>query len=406
MIALFLVVLTIVLVRSVEAQSACPAGYFQYGDFCCNSDPKLEQPSSAFGRKFCQPQITGCQVSGGSFCSAGSRNICCSTNQSCGLGTIYGAEVALCVSPPPPTGGSTSICSPKSSGYIGRTKDGQNVCCGANEEAGPAGRKLGINTPYCQPKRAAACAAGEQFVQGTGNYQTEKKCCPSNTIPSNHPNGLPFCAKLNLPTLSITSPAADQQSVAGAFPLTAAFTARPNSSINAVQLFIDGQFERQSPPNPVSPWTVNLQTWKLAPGPHTIKFVVTDNLGRTASTERRINIVAETVPPLVKFLQPPLGTTPWPSGGSSIHIKVSAQDETGIGQFQVCLDATCFWTCPTSAPTSSNLPRTVYCSLSISLTQLFKVNPIASVITAIAYDQAHSPNLGAAGVVVHKNDAY
>src|SRR3989338_2570878 len=138
MIALFLVVLTIVLVRSVEAQSACPAGYFQYGDFCCNSDPKLEQPNSAFGRKFCQPQITGCQVSGGSFCSAGSRNICCSTNQSCGLGTIYGAEVALCVSPLPPVGGSTSICSPKSSGYIGRTKDGQNVCCGANEEARPA----------------------------------------------------------------------------------------------------------------------------------------------------------------------------------------------------------------------------------------------------------------------------
>ena len=405
MIALFLVVLTIVLVRSVEAQNACPADYFQYGGFCCNSDPKLEQPSSAFGRKFCQPQIADCQANGGLFCSAGSRNVCCSAGKVCGLGTVYGAEVAVCV-PPSSTNGSSPLCSPKFSGYIGRTKDGQNVCCGANEEAGPAGRKLGINTPYCQPKRAAACAAGEQFVQGTGNYQTEKKCCPSNTIPSNHPNGLPFCAKLSLPTLSITNPAADHQSAGGAFPLTVAFTARPNSSISAVQLFIDGQFERQSPSNLISPWTVNLQTWKLAPGPHTIKFVVTDNLDRTASAERRINIAAETAPPLVKFLQPPLGTIPWPIVGSSIHIQVSAQDETGIGQFQVCLDATCSWTCPTSAPTSNNLPRTVYCSLSIPLAQLFKVNPITSVITAVAYDQAHEPNLGAAGIVVYKSDAY
>ncbi|OGY99177.1 MAG: hypothetical protein A2945_03345 [Candidatus Liptonbacteria bacterium RIFCSPLOWO2_01_FULL_52_25] len=405
MIALFLVILTIVLVRSVEAQNACPADYFQYGGFCCNSDPKLEQPSSAFGRKFCQPQIADCQANGGLFCSAGSRNVCCSAGKVCGLGTVYGAEVAVCV-PPSSTNGSSPLCSPKFSGYIGRTKDGQNVCCGANEEAGPAGRKLGINTPYCQPKRAAACAAGEQFVQGTGNYQTEKKCCPSNTIPSNHPNGLPFCAKLSLPTLSITNPAADHQSAGGAFPLTVAFTARPNSSISAVQLFIDGQFERQSPSNLISPWTVNLQTWKLAPGPHTIKFVVTDNLDRTASAERRINIAAETAPPLVKFLQPPLGTIPWPIVGSSIHIQVSAQDETGIGQFQVCLDATCSWTCPTSAPTSNNLPRTVYCSLSIPLAQLFKVNPITSVITAVAYDQAHEPNLGAAGIVVYKSDAY
>ena len=405
MIALFLVILTIVLVRSVEAQNACPADYFQYGGFCCNSDPKLEQPSSAFGRKFCQPQIADCQANGGLFCSAGSRNVCCSAGKVCGLGTVYGAEVAVCV-PPSSTNGSSPLCSPKFSGYIGRTKDGQNVCCGANEEAGPAGRKLGINTPYCQPKRAAACAAGEQFVQGTGNYQTEKKCCPSNTIPSNHPNGLPFCAKLSLPTLSITNPAADHQSAGGAFPLTVAFPARPNSSISAVQLFIDGQFERQSPSNLISPWTVNLQTWKLAPGPHTIKFVVTDNLDRTASAERRINIAAETAPPLVKFLQPPLGTIPWPIVGSSIHIQVSAQDETGIGQFQVCLDATCSWTCPTSAPTSNNLPRTVYCSLSIPLAQLFKVNPITSVITAVAYDQAHEPNLGAAGIVVYKSDAY
>ena len=405
MIALFLVILTIVLVRSVEAQNACPADYFQYGGFCCNSDPKLEQPSSAFGRKFCQPQIADCQANGGLFCSAGSRNVCCSAGKVCGLGTVYGAEVAVCV-PPSSTNGSSPLCSPKFSGYIGRTKDGQNVCCGANEEAGPAGRKLGINTPYCQPKRAAACAAGEQFVQGTGNYQTEKKCCPSNTIPSNHPNGLPFCAKLNLPTVSITNPAADHQSAGGAFPLTVAFTARPNSSISAVQLFIDGQFERQSPSNLISPWTVNLQTWKLAPGPHTIKLVVTDNLDRTASAERRINIAAETAPPLVKFLHPPLGTIPWPIVGSSIHIQVSAQDETGIGQFQVCLDATCSWTCPTSAPTSGNLPRTVYCSLSIPLAQLFKVNPITSVITAVAYDQAHEPNLGAAGIVVYKSDAY
>ncbi|MEK7209271.1 MAG: Ig-like domain-containing protein [Patescibacteria group bacterium] len=399
-VSFFLIISAIILVQSVEAQSACPVGYFQYGDFCCNNDPQSEKPGSAVGRKFCQPQITGCQASGGLFCSASTRNACCSTSKVCGTGTVYGAEVAVCVPPPPPTGGSTSVCSPKSPGYIGRTKDGKNVCCGANEEAGPAGHGLGINTPYCQPKRAAACAPGEQFIQGADKYDNEKRCCPTNTAPTRHPNGMPFCAKLNLPSISITSPATDQQSVAGSFPLSAAFTAVPNSSITAVQLFIDNKFERQSSASPSSPWTVKLQTWKLAPGPHAIKFVVTDNLNRTASAERLINVAAETTPPTVKFISPSLGTI---AGDRPVNILVSAQDETGIGQFQVCLDGSCSWTCPTTSPTAGALARTIHCSVSIPISRLFKVNPLTSVVTAVAYDQAYEPNLGAVGVVVQTN---
>ena len=189
------IVLFLISVWPVGAQTL-PAGYFKHGDFYCNSDTNFEKPWSALGRKFCQPQVTGCRAIGGKFCTAGTRNVCCPTNNACGKGTALGFfEVAVCV-PPTPVG---ATCTTSSPGYVGRTKDGQNVCCRIDQELGPAGGKA---APICQPKSRSACASGEQFVQGTGENQGSKWCCPNNTAPAHHPNGLPFCARLPLTVLA------------------------------------------------------------------------------------------------------------------------------------------------------------------------------------------------------------
>ncbi len=197
---------------SAEAQTACPTGYSQHGDFCCNNDVRFERPGSAglgiLSKKFCQPQITGCQATGGVFCAAGTRNACCPAGSACGKGTALGWEVAVCVPPPPPP-----ACSSNSAGYIGQTKDGKNVCCQNNEEAGPLGR--GTNTPYCQPKDAVTCDPGENFIQGSGNkYWNEKRCCAAGTVPSRHPNGLPFCARSFNYTLTVTKAGAGSGTIA------------------------------------------------------------------------------------------------------------------------------------------------------------------------------------------------
>ncbi|MBI2100955.1 MAG: peptidoglycan-binding protein, partial [Candidatus Vogelbacteria bacterium] len=182
-----------IVVWPVGAQTA-PVGYFQHGDWYCNSDTNFEKPGNVLGQKFCQPQITGCQAAGGKFCTAGTRNVCCQADSTCGKGTALGLfEVAVCV---PPT---ATTCGPKSPGYAGTTKEGKNICCRAGQEPGPAG---GTKAPYCQPASRSACAPGERFIQGAGTFQNEKRCCSANTIPSYHPIGLPFCARLPFTVLA------------------------------------------------------------------------------------------------------------------------------------------------------------------------------------------------------------
>ena len=179
--------LFIISTPSVSAAPTCPAGYFEQGEFCCYDDINFEKPGNAGGRKFCQPQITGCQSIGRQFCSAGSKNSCCQAGDTCGLGTAFLLfEVAVCVPP------QVSACDSKFPGYIGKTKDDKNVCCQNNQEPSPI--TVGTNYPVCQPKTAQTCAVGEQFTQGTGAYRNEKRCCPAGTNPSLHLNGMPFCA--------------------------------------------------------------------------------------------------------------------------------------------------------------------------------------------------------------------
>ena len=390
----FLISFFFISARSVGAQT-CPAGYFSNGDFCCNSDIKFEKPDSAFGRKFCQPQATGCQVTGGLFCTAGTRNACCPVVSTCGKGTVYGYEVAVCV---PPT---VVVCGTKSPGYAGKTKDGKNVCCQVGQEAGPLGR--GTNTPYCQPKSASVCAPGESFVQGIGDFQREKRCCSVNTVPSHHLNGLPFCANVPL-EVSITNPVPTTESISGLFPLTATFNAPPGGYVKEVKLFIDDNLSWTSPAHPNSPLTRNLITWKLSPGQHKIKFTVTDSNNQTANAERWISIIPDTTPPVVEIVGLPLNGffsipfTPAQIASDFIIVTARAKDSSGIGSFEVYLDGSLRQTC-------SGITTGSYAVCGVGLLQISKLinpgHPISNLLV-VAYDRAYNPNRGEFGVTYSK----
>ncbi|HEY4495795.1 MAG TPA: hypothetical protein VJC04_00350 [Candidatus Paceibacterota bacterium] len=379
----------------IEAQTP-PSGYFQHGDFYCNSNTNFEKPDSALGKKFCQPQTIGCQTIGGKFCTAGTRNICCPADNACGQGTALKFwEVAVCVQP------TASTCEKNSRGYAGRTKDGQNVCCPVGQEPGPAG---GTSAPYCQPKSASTCAPGERFVQGLGDNQGEKRCCSANTVPSHHPNGLPFCAIPSVPSISIISPAPDVESISGSWFLTATFAAPPGRYVNKIQLFIDNTLEKTKFFNqtfsPASAWSRRLLTWKLPTGPHKIKFTVTDNNDKTASAERLVDIVPDTTPPLVEITNRPIGDeefipfTPAEIISGLVFINARAKDQSGIGDFRICVNTLCNDSCPTTMTGSY-----VYCSVSIPISRLISANQPNSTVTAVALDRAHNPNPGAAGVL-------
>lgn len=362
------------------AGGACPAGYFKHGGFCCSSDTKLEKPASAaFLQKFCQPQAAGCQAAGGKFCAAGTRNVCCAVNNVCGKGTALGFEVAVCVPP-------ASNCGPKSPGYAGQTKDGKNVCCRVGDEPGPP--RTAVNAPYCQPKSASSCAPGEQFIQGTGDNRGDKRCCAADTAPSRHPNGLPFCAIKNS-RVEVVSPK-DGESINGLFPIRVALSPQPGDPIAEVQLFIDDKFERKIL-RPLLSWEIKLRTWKLAPGPHTLKFVVASQLGQIASAERRVDIVPDTAPPAVEFVNPLPGATELPVVAGSVYVRINAKDQSGIGSLAICVNGQC-----SNPPCRAKFGTdSAFCDTVIPVSQLLNK---ATQIVGVAYDQAWDPNRAAAGI--------
>ena len=373
----------------VEAE-VIPPGYFKYGDFYCNSNTDFEKPASAgvwpLAVKFCQPQATGCQIAGGKFCAAGTRNSCCLANNECGKGTAYGHEVAICVPPTSPS------CNQKSPGYAGTTKEGKNICCRSGYEPGPAG---GLKAPYCQPKNQSVCVLGEKFIQGIGAYQKEKRCCAINTTPARHPNGLPFCAlnppkpKANLPAVGVISPK-EGESISGLFQIRVALSPQPSDPITKIQLFIDNKFERQSFfPILRRPWVVGLSTWKLSPGSHTLKLIATSRTNQMAIAERRVNIVADTTPPVIEFLEPLADETTLPIIAGNVFVRISVKDQNGIGAVYICVNDQC------SIPICIPGKNQKICSLTIPVSQL--INQTTKIV-GIAYDEAWDPNRGAVGL--------
>ena len=313
------IVLFLISVWPVGAQTL-PAGYFKHGDFYCNSDTNFEKPWSALGRKFCQPQVTGCRAIGGKFCTAGTRNVCCPTNNACGKGTALGFfEVAVCV-PPTPVG---ATCTTSSPGYVGRTKDGQNVCCRIDQELGPAGGKA---APICQPKSRSACASGEQFVQGTGENQGSKWCCPNNTAPAHHPNGLPFCARL---PLTVLAPNGGEQISKSGPPYRVKWSTNNIPSVQPIKLRLlnssGGVAYQNNLPNTGST-DFNFSSSSFSPGQYKIELSVTVS-GQTI-TDQSDNFFTLTgsnpppPPPHTPPPPPPDTTPPTISLGGSLGLGV------------------------------------------------------------------------------------
>ena len=311
--------------------------------------------------------------------------------------------MAVCVPPTP----AENTCTAASPGYAGQTKERKNICCQVGQEPGPAG---GASAPYCQPKSASACVTNEYFVQGTGTYQSEKRCCPNNTVPAHHPNGLPFCANSSVPTVTITSPVSGYQFATGAsLLLSATFTTPPGSSIKEGRLYVDGKLDWTWKINP-SVWlregrllSNSLLSRRFAPEPkvYTIKFEVTDQAGRTASAERQIIPAPDTTPPVVEITAPLVGLVD-PSI-QRVIVSARATDQSGIGDFKICINASCTGAFTQTCTTTKNNSY-AFCTASIPRSMLFSNPPVLGVnstVTAIALDRAYDPNQGADGMIFY-----
>ncbi|MBI2097513.1 MAG: hypothetical protein HYT46_01065 [Candidatus Vogelbacteria bacterium] len=377
---------------SVGAQTPpiCPVGYFQHGEFCCNSDSDFEKPASAgvgiLSKKFCQPQIAGCQETGGKFCTAGTRNYCCSAASACGRGTAYGFEVAVCV---PPT---SSICGPKSPGYAGTTKEGKNICCRAGQEPGPAG---GTKAPYCQPVSRSACAPGERFIQGTGAYQNEKRCCSANTVPSRHPNGLPFCASL---PLTVLAPNGGEQIPPGPYQVKwMTNNLPPTRQITLKMVSSQGRVAYQNNFSNTGSQSLNFQS---PPGQYKIEASAT--IGGETVTDQSDNFFTlisggDTTPPTIRLTSPALGVLP---NTSSVSFSVQVNDASGLAYTTIMIIA------PNSnSPLAKTCDHTTFhppftgCSLAVPKSQIIPGTTV--LISAIDY----SPNRNTAydGYIIERS---
>jgi len=361
----------------VGAQTA-PTGYFQHGDFYCSSDPNFEKPDSASGRKFCQPQAASCQAAGGKFCTAGTRNFCCPADNTCGKGTALTFwEVAVCV-PPTPSG---AVCTAQSPGYAGRTKEGKNICCQADEESGPSGKGGGTNAPYCQPKSWSSCAPGRQFVQGTGSKSGEKRCCALGTTPAHHPNGLPFCARL---PLSVLAPNGGEQISQGPYQIKwSSNNLPPTQQIKLKLLTSSGAVRYQNTFSNTGSQTLNFQS---PPGQYKIEVSATvDGKTITDQSDNFFTLIVppDTTPPALLLQTPRVGQI---RTNQETRILTKASDSNGVRSSSIGVKAPGASDSLLRNCTNQYQPGVMYCAQTVPADQW--VNGTVIVITALD----NSPN--------------
>lgn len=156
-------------------------------------------------RPFCKP--TSC-FSDEKLCPAADKPFCCPAAWQCGLETVdvnpswyWGrakiTSFATCLPPDPPRDPTTKEPL-KPNDYIacGPTSGDKKMAYCAKSTQECVEIWLGYaKAKHCQPKGPQACGPDEKFVQGTGDYANEKRCCPKGTTPSVHGAGMPFCAR-------------------------------------------------------------------------------------------------------------------------------------------------------------------------------------------------------------------
>ncbi len=162
----------------------CPPNYTLNGDACCAPG---EESDSHLGYKFCRPTEQSCQ-SPNTLCRGipdkdGDKvqNNCCSPDQRCAQASYMGMRAGYCI----PNRTCSNPC--------GRTRDGQSICCGDNEECKD---RLGL-PPFCQPKRTNVPPCKTLCV-GTGGYSDRTKLCDMAKAEEcmRHPSGYPYCYSL------------------------------------------------------------------------------------------------------------------------------------------------------------------------------------------------------------------
>ncbi|MEK7209272.1 MAG: hypothetical protein AAB677_03360 [Patescibacteria group bacterium] len=242
---------------------------------------------------------------------------------------------------------------------------------------------------YCQNKQVAYRFGGTIFkADNPGHLALLAHPTIVTTILADTPTAVP--------TILITSPLKDGDPVTDFFPLRAIFTVPAGSYIKEAKLYFDGS------PNSNKTWTTSGVSQVKSPlaatlktgtasGSHTLKFVVTDNLGRFAIAERTFTIAADVTPPEIELLFPPLGPV---NTDTDVFIRVRAKDQNGISSFNICIDGQCSdfqnaFGGPTACPTTIG-SGWVTCYTKIIASQLSDKSKVTK-FSATAFDK--SPNL-------------
>lgn len=159
----------------------CPTGFSRWGEFCCNNETEdTVKIPPIVGKKVCVPKPNSCAQQGKKECPA-TKPTCCNKDAICGVATVFGASVAVCVPP-------NTSCAEPCGTIKGPDGEALPVCCG---EGTRCEKPNGV--PLCVP---TGCDPGQELCAGLGQYKGVQKCCPTGHCAQYQPKGpdsLPFC---------------------------------------------------------------------------------------------------------------------------------------------------------------------------------------------------------------------
>jgi len=182
------------------------------------------------------------------------------------------------------------------------------------------------------------------YIHGVGELTTDEFSLVNNaeTAPVPTPTA---------PTIAISSPVANS-TLSGTVPIAASAT--DAKGVSGVQFSVDGV--NQGVEDTASPYTVNLDTTKLANGAHTIaaKARNLDNLFAQTSVGVNVQNQAPATPPSVQITAPSNGSTV----SGAIMAAATATDAKSVTGVQFSLDGTTYGAVDTTAPYQANIDTT------------------------------------------------
>lgn len=132
-------------------------------------------------------------------------------------------------------------------------------------------------------------------------------------------------AEMTPPAVDITSPM-DATSVSGIVPINV--NASDNVGVVKVEFYVNGVLKVAET---ASPYTYSWDTSLLQPGSYTLMAKAYDAAGNASQSSRTVNVVNDTIPPMVVLIAPAANSTL----SGTVSINASASDNVGVSMVEV-----------------------------------------------------------------------